>query len=113
SLSQGWPQHINSVAVAAGQVIRDHGGSLQSDLLLQALELGKEKKEQYYYTRLKACSEHPKAYKQLELAAKDRGGVLSWDDIYDLTENMRNKKSLSMDKFLTNALHAGVLMAAK
>ncbi|MCY4264189.1 MAG: hypothetical protein OXE78_04975, partial [Gammaproteobacteria bacterium] len=46
----------------------------------------------------------------LALAVKARGGVLSWDDIYDLTENIRNKKSLSMDNFLTNALHAGVLM---
>ncbi|MCY4264279.1 MAG: hypothetical protein OXE78_05440 [Gammaproteobacteria bacterium] len=76
-LSQGWPQHINSVAVAAGQVIRDHGGNLQPDLLPQALALGKEKKDQYYSSRLKACSEDPWLYKELALAARERGGVLA------------------------------------
>ncbi len=53
-LSQGWPQHINSVAVAAGQVIWGHGGSLQP-VLEQAIELGKAMKEQYYSSRLEVC----------------------------------------------------------
>ncbi|MCY4358003.1 MAG: hypothetical protein OXD01_10850, partial [Gammaproteobacteria bacterium] len=113
SLSQGWPQHINSVAVAAGQIIRDHGGSLQPELLSQALELGKEKKEQYYYTRLKAYSEDPWIYKELALAARERGGVLGRPEISKLTRETRDEKGLSVDEFLINALHAGVLMESK
>ncbi len=109
SLSQGWPQHINSVAVAAGQVIQKNGGSLQSNLLQQAVELGKEKKEQYYYTRLKACSGEPWVYKQLAEAAADSGGVLARSEIDKLTETFRSKDQSIYD-FLADALHAGVLM---
>jgi len=32
-LSQGWPQHINRVAVAAAQVIVDHGGQIEMNYL--------------------------------------------------------------------------------
>ncbi|MCY4356283.1 MAG: hypothetical protein OXD01_02060, partial [Gammaproteobacteria bacterium] len=113
NLSQGWPQHINSVAVAAGQVIRDHGSGLQPDLLSQALELGKEKKEQYYHTRLKACSEDPWLYKELALAARQRDGVLSRNEISKLTREIHDEKGLSVNEFLINALHAGILMESK
>ena len=113
SLSQGWPQHINSVAVAAGQIIRDHGGSLQSDLLPQALELGKEKKEQYYFSRLKACSEDLWIYKELALAARERGGALGRPEISKLTRETCDEKGLSVDEFIINALYAGVLMESK
>ncbi|MCY4358670.1 MAG: ATP-binding protein [Gammaproteobacteria bacterium] len=112
-LSQGWPQHINSVAVAAGQVIQKNGGSLQSDLLQQAVELGKEKKKQYYYTRLKACSGRVWVYKELAKVAGDSNGLLSWDEIDNISERMRNKMGLSTNDFLTDALHAGVLMESK
>ncbi len=52
SLSQGWPQHINSVSVAAIRVTRDHGGSMNECLLQQAVESGRKYKDSYYATRL-------------------------------------------------------------
>ena len=112
-LSQGWPQHINRVTVAAGRVIRDHGRGLQPELLPQTLKLGREMKEQYYASRLNACSLHPRVYKQLAVAAADRNGALGWDEIFDLTESIRIKRDLSMEDFLLDALHAGVLMEMK
>ena len=108
-LSQGWPQHINNVSVAAGQVISDHGGSVNEELLLRTVQLGKELKEEYYTHRLDACSGHPWIYKQLAQEARDRNGVLSWDEIDDLTQFARSKKQQSTDDFLIDALHAGVL----
>ncbi|MCY4264032.1 MAG: hypothetical protein OXE78_04165 [Gammaproteobacteria bacterium] len=109
-LSQGWPQHINSVAVAAGQIIQKHGSNLQPNLLQQAIELGEEMKEEYFYSRLKACSAHPWIYKQLAIEAKNKDGVLSMFDVEDLTQTIRERKGQSTDDFVTNALHAGVLM---
>ncbi len=109
-LSQGWPQHINSVAVAAGQIIQKHGSNLQPNLLQQAIELGEEMKEEYFYSRLKACSAHPWIYKQLAIEAKNKDGVLSLFDVEDLTQTIWERKGQSTDDFVTNALHAGVLM---
>lgn len=108
-LSQGWPQHANNVSVAAGQVISDHGGIINEDLLLRAIQLGEELKEEYYTYRLDACSGHPWVYKNLAQEAQDRNGVLSWDEIDELTQFARSRKQQSTDDFLIDALHAGVL----
>ncbi len=112
-LSQGWPQHVNNVSVAAGQVISDHGGSIHEDLLLRAIRLGKELKEEYYTHRLAACSGEPWVYKKLAQEAQDRNGVLSWDEIDELTQFARSKKQQSTDDFLIDALHAGVLVETR
>ncbi len=112
-LSQGWPQHINSVSVAALRVLNDHGGSIHEDLLLRAIRLGKELKEEYYTHRLAACSGEPWVYKKLAQEAQDRNGVLSWDEIDELTQFARSKKQQSTDDFLIDALHAGVLVETR
>ncbi len=109
-LSQGWSKHINAVAVAAVQIIHENGGDTHLDLLQSAIAMARESKDDYCASRLDVCSEHPKVYKRLALAAKDRGGVLSCNEIHDLIGHIRSRKGLSTDDFLTNAVHAGVLM---
>ncbi len=111
-LSQGWPQHINQVCVAAVRVIREHGGQINGELLEQALERGKESKDRYYAARLAAGSNRAGVYKELALAAEERGGALSYDLIDSLTEGARNKLGETPAEFLTNALHAGLLAPA-
>ncbi|MCY4265560.1 MAG: hypothetical protein OXE78_11995 [Gammaproteobacteria bacterium] len=108
-LSQGWPQHINRVSVAAGRVIHKNGGGIQSNMLKSAITMAQERKDYYYASRLDACSEDPWVYKQLAEAAAESGGVLARFEIDKLTEPFR-KKDQSIDDFLTDALHAGVLM---
>ena len=112
-LSQGWPQHINRVAVAAARVICDHGGFLEEHLLEQALERGRERKDAYYSDRLAAGSGRAWVYRRLALAAEEHDGKLSYDGIESLTENARRKTGEAMDDFLTNALHAGLLAPAR
>lgn len=112
-LSQGWPQHMNNVAVAAAQVIRDHGGVVREELLPQASRQGQALKDEYYAFRLAACSGRSWVYKALAIAAKERKGVLSWDEIDRLTRHARSRTGQSIDDFLVDALHAGVLMPTK
>ena len=115
-LSQGWPQHINRVGVAAGRVIRTNEGQLERHLLEQALDDGAERKNAYYAGRLKAGSSRAWVYKKLALAADKKKGdlvdALSYDEIGLLTESARKHKAESIDDFLTNALHAGLLAPA-
>ena len=113
SISQGWPQHINRVSVAAGRVIHRNGGGIQPNLLQSAIAMGQERKNDYYASRLDAYSGRPWVYKELAKAAEDGNGLLSWDEIDNISERMRNKMGLSTDDFLTDALHAGVLMDSK
>ncbi len=75
-LSQGWPQHINQVAVAAVEVIHEHGDRIERSLLEQALERGKERKYDYYAARLAAGSNQIWVYRELALAAEEKGGTL-------------------------------------
>ncbi len=112
-LSQGWPQHINRVAVAAVRVIRHRGGQIEGHLLEQALERGKERKDDYYAGRLAAGSNRAWVYRQLALAAEENGGALSYDEIDLLTECARNRTGETPDEFLTNTLHAGLLAPAR
>ncbi len=112
-LSQGWPQHINRVAVAATRVINDNGGRIDGTLLEQALESGRKRKDAYYAGRLAAGSSRAWVYRGLALAAEERGGELSYDRIELLTEEMRGKTGQSMEDFLTNALHAGLLAPSR
>ncbi len=106
-LSQGWPQHINRVAVAAARVIQDHGGQIERPWLEQALAQGRERKEEYYAERLAAGSRPPWVYRQMALAAQQKGGVLPYDDLRQFLAEE------SLDEFLINALHAGLLTQLK
>ena len=112
-LSQGWPQHINRIGVAAGRVIRTHEGQLGSNWLEQALEKGIERKNEYYAGRLDVGTNPPWVYKQLALTAatkqSDLAGILSLDEVAQLSEPARKQKEETIDEFVTNALHAGLL----
>ena len=112
-LSQGWPQHINRVIVAAARLIRDNGGRIERHLLEQALAQGKERKEAYYAGRLDAGSSRAWVYRQLALAAEKKDGVLSYDEIESLTDDARSTTGETLDDFLTSALHAGLLAPAR
>ncbi|MCY4147898.1 MAG: ATP-binding protein [Gammaproteobacteria bacterium] len=109
-LSQGWPQHINSVSVAAGQIIHDNGGSITKNLLRQAMTLGQKLKEDFYARRLRACSQDPVLYRQLALAENEAPDeIFSLPALRELTAPML-ADSTTFDDFLDNALHAGILM---
>ncbi len=112
-LSQGWPQHVNRIGVAAGRVIRANQGRLAPSLLEQALAKGAEQKNDYYTERIEAGSSRAWVYRRLALAAGDKKGILagtlSYDEIDLLTETARERKKETMDEFLADALHAGIL----
>lgn len=96
-LSQGWPQHINSLCVAAAGVICEHGGRVAEELLPQVLERGGEKKNEYYASRIKAISGRPWVFKQLAAAAGKKNGVLSWDEIERLTRYARDSSGETIE----------------
>ena len=108
ALSQGWPQHLNRVAVAAMRVLQDHKtGELGEAALTEARARGRERMERYYAARLEAGSAEPEVYRQLAEAAAERDGLLSTPVLDALTEAARQGEPL--DAFLTDALHAGLL----
>ncbi len=109
ALSQGWPQHLNSVSVAAGEVLQAHGGCMNPAGLEQAMAIAEESKREYYAARLAAGSSRTWVYKRLAEVAEEHGGRLSIDCIESLTEAVRGKSGESLDRFLTSALHAGLL----
>ncbi len=107
ALSQGWPQHLNSVSVAAGEVLQAHGGRMEAAGLEQAMALAEESKREDYAARLAAGSRPPWVYRQMALAAQQKGGVLPYDDLRPFLAEE------SLDEFLTHALHAGLLAPVK
>lgn len=105
-LSQGWPQHINSVSVAAGCIIQNNGGQIAAECLDEAMAAAEEFKNEYYAGRLAASSRPPWVYRELALAAEANDGVLTYDELRQFTAEE------SMDEFLANTLHAGLLTPA-
>ena len=108
-LSQGWPQHTNSVAVAACDIIRANGGRMDSAHLDEAMTAAEEYNREYYAGRLAAGTGRSWVYRRLALAAEENDGKLTYDGIESLTEEVRGKTGESMDDFLTKALHVGLL----
>jgi len=109
-LSQGWPQHINSVSVAAVRIVRDHDGNLDEGLLHQAIESGREWKNHYYASRLGACTQDLSLYKKIaSLEHEMPNRALSRSKLRNLTAPLL-LESTTFNDFLTNALHAGILM---
>lgn len=108
-LSQGWPQHVNRVAVAASGVIQANGGRIDAAHLDEAVAAAEEFKREYYAGRLEATSGRSWIYRVLAQAAEESGDVLTWDRIDSLTEEIRGRTGESMENFLTDALHAGLL----
>ncbi|MCY4274161.1 MAG: ATP-binding protein [Gammaproteobacteria bacterium] len=112
-LSQGWPQHINRIAVAACRVIVEHGGEIKSEYLKQALHNAQDRKETYYRMILRRCSGQSWIYKKLVLLADQNDGLLSLDQILNIAQYARTKDGETVKNFLTDALHAGVLMESR
>ncbi len=113
-LSQGWPQHINRVGVAAGRVIRSNGGRLETHLLEQALKKGIERKNDYYDGRVEAGYPQTELYITLaQAAAQNTNGYLSIDELRSLSASELEKDQTSFDDFLRQTLHAGLLAPAK
>ena len=115
--SQGWPQHVNRIGVAVGQVLSKNEGLLERSLLEEVLIKGTERKNDYYLGRVEAGSNRAWVYRQLALAAdkkkEQRAGTISYDEIDQLTEAARSRKGETIDEFLKNALHAGLLAPAR
>ena len=113
-LSQGWPQHINSVAVAACDIIRTNGGRIGSGHLDEAMAAAEEYKREYYAGRLAAGTQDPGLYKQVALAAESSpGGILSRPVLKGLILSALENSQGNFDEFLTNALHVGLLAQTK
>ncbi len=112
-LSQGWPQHICRVSVAASRVISKNGGQIKEELLKQVLEEGQKRKESYYAMIIRRCSGQLWIYKKLAMMAREKNNLLSLDDILHIAEFARNKKAEPIEDFLTEALHAGVLIETR
>ncbi len=113
-LSQGWPQHINGIGTAAGEVIRANGGRLARQLLEQAISKGVEQKQHYYDHRIAAGYRRAKIYAKLAVEASSRSsGILDVDEIEDLAVSELSRTGTSFDDFLRKSLHAGVLAPAK
>lgn len=76
-------------------------------LLEQALESGRKRKDAYYAARLAAGSRPPWIYCQMVLAAREKSGVLPYDDLRQFLAEE------TLDEFFTNALHVGLLDQTK
>ncbi len=113
-LSQGWPQHINSVAVAACDIIRANGGRIDSRHLDEAMTAAEEYKREYYAGRLAAGTQDPGLYKQVALAAESSPeGILSRPVLRNLMLSALENSQGNFDDFLANALHVGLLAQTK
>lgn len=109
-LSQGWPQHINRVAVAAARVIFDNGGKVEESLLEKALEDGRMRKNDYYARRLQKCSAYSSLlFKQIAQALKNKPDGISRSELFRMSQSALSETKSSFDEFLMDALHAGVL----
>ena len=109
-LSQGWPQHINRVAVVAARVVQENDGRLESRLLERALEKGQERKRAYYAGRLAAVSREPGVYKRIAIAVNDsHTGSLSRAEIMRIADSVSFPVNSAFADFLSEALRAGLL----
>ena len=107
--SQGWPQHLNRVAVAAGRIIRDNGFRLADASLDEAILAGRQLKDDYYEKRLGRAMSCPELYKRLALVAESEEGVLSRSAIKRLAAPTLKEYGMDVDAFLVASLHAGLL----
>ncbi|MCY4219597.1 MAG: ATP-binding protein [Gammaproteobacteria bacterium] len=112
-LSQGWPQHISRVSVVAARVISSNDKRIKAKLLKQVLAEGQKRKDNYYAMILRRCSGQLWIYKKLAMIASEKNDILSLDDILYLAKFARNKKAEPIKDFLTEALHAGILIETR
>ena len=107
--SQGWPQHLNRMAVAAGTEMRNNGCRLERASLRRAISAGRKMKRDYYEKRLGRAMNCPELYKRLALAAERKDGVLPKDAIERLAAPTLGELGVDLDTFLLESLHAGLL----
>ena len=107
--SQGWPQHLNRVAVAAGRVIKRNGFDLNRASLEEAILAGRQLKDDYYEKRLGRGMKCPQLYKRLALVADAENGVLSKSTIERVALPTLKQSGVDVDRFLNESLHAGLL----
>ncbi len=105
------------MGVAAGRVIRANKGRLAPQLLEQAIENGVKRKNEYCEQRVEAGAHRAWIYKKIALSANAKDDqytdVLSYDEIELLTEPARKKQNETIEDFITDALHAGLLAPVK
>ena len=101
--SQGWPQHLNRVSVAAVRQLQARGGRLDAAGLEVALAAADAAKQEYYAARVAAGRGRASVYGALARAIDDAGGMLPIEALEPYVGEQ------TLDAFLTNALHAGLL----
>ncbi len=101
--SQGWPQHLNRVSVAAARQLQARGGRLDAASLEAALAAADAAKQEYYAARVAAGRGRATVYGALARAVHDAGGMLPVEALAPYIGEQ------TLDAFLTNALHAGLL----
>ena len=77
------------------------------------LDEGQKRKESYYAMILRRCSGQPWIYKKLALVAREKNDILGLDEIFCIAEHARTKRGKPVEDFLTEALHAGVLIETR
>ena len=110
---QGWPQHLNRVAVAAGKVLREHGMNADAAPLAEALAAGEAAKTEYYRDRLRDVPGVRKGvYKRLALLLD--GGRS--DDSFAEEDLEAVVRAAGLDpagdgyaEWLTESIHCGLL----
>ena len=112
--SQGWPQHMSRVAVAAAREAKRHNLDLSAASLPTALAAGEAAKAEYYDQRLGRAMPWPELYKRLALAATEKDGAysLSKGRIEALSAPTLAKHGVRLEDFLKESLHAGILAPA-
>lgn len=109
--SQGWPQHLSGVTVAAAREALEARFDLAEASLPAALAGGEAAKTAYYDQRLGRAMPWPGLYKSVALAARPADGAysLSKDDIETLAAPVLAREGVGLEEFLRRSLHAGVL----
>lgn len=113
---QGWPQHLNRVAVAAGEVLHEHGMNADAAPLAEALAAGEAAKTEYYRDRLRDVPGVRKSmYKRVALLLD---GGRSDDSLAeeDLEAVLRaagvDPAGDGYARWLTESIHCGLLAPA-
>ena len=111
ALSQGWPQHLNRIAVAAGRAARKCGMNVDEASLDGTLARGAESKAEYYATLLGGLpAGHLGVYKRLAQRLSDAaaGGVINEDAVRDVAR-AAGLPDADHVEWLADALHRGLL----
>ena len=107
--SQGWPQHLNRMAIAAAREISNCGFQIERASLERVLANSQSAREEYYEKCLGRAMDCPGLYKRLAMLAEDAGGVLTGEAIERLADPTLGNRSVTFEAFLLESIHAGLL----